>query len=253
MRRMTGLALLTVAAAAVPAGGHYPMLLPAAAGGKKGEAITLTYQWGHPFEHQLFDAPPPVSLTVRAPDGKQTDQTASLEKTTIGEGEKKVTAYRMRFLPAERGDYTFVLRTPPVWMEEDGEFLQDTVAVVLHVQTQKGWDKAGGEDEWEPLTRPYGLPPGVAFQARLGGAAGALVEVERCNPTPPEKLPPDEEITRTAKTDPNGIVTATLTEPGWWCLTATVKRGTKERDGKTYPLRQRATLWVHVNGQAVGG
>jgi uncharacterized GH25 family protein len=247
MRRTTGLALLTLAAAVAPAGGHYNMLLPATAGGKKGKAVTLTYQWGHPFEHQLFDAPPPLSLTVRAPDGKQTDRTAALEKTTIEEGEKKVTAYRLRFTPGERGDYTFVLRTPPIWMEEDGDFLQDTVGVVLHVQAQKGWDKVEREGGWEPLTRPYGLPPGVAFQARLDAPAGALVEVERYNPTPPEKLPPDEQITRTAKTDPNGVVTATLTEPGWWCLTATVKRGTKERDGKACPLRQRSTFWVHVD------
>ena len=28
---------------------------------KKGEAVTVLYQWGHPFEHQLFDAPSPGS------------------------------------------------------------------------------------------------------------------------------------------------------------------------------------------------
>jgi uncharacterized GH25 family protein len=66
-------------------------------------------------------------------------------------------------------------------------------------------------------------------------------------------LPADEQITHTARTDPNGVVTATLTEPGWWCLTATVKHGTKERDGKERPLRQRSTLWVFVGDRAAGG
>jgi uncharacterized GH25 family protein len=267
--RTTGLTLLSLAVLAAPAGAHYSMLLPAAASGKKGEAITLTYQWGHPFEHQLFDAPSPLSLTVRAPDGKQTDITASLEKTTVGEGDKKATAYRLRFAPEERGDYVFLLRTPPIWMEDEKEFWQDTIKVVLHVQAQKGWGGAESAGEWMPLTRPYGLPPGVAFQARLcpprlsRGAeargeqqrqfAGRLVEIERYNRSPPDRLPPDEQITRTAETDPNGVVTATLTEPGWCCLTATVKDSEKkERDGKAYPVRQRSTLWVYVDDRPAG-
>ena len=56
-----------------------------------------------------------------------------------GEG-KKVTAYRLRFTPPQRGDFVFVLETPPIWMEEEEEFFQDTVKVVLHVKTQNGWD-----------------------------------------------------------------------------------------------------------------
>jgi uncharacterized GH25 family protein len=254
MWRTTAPTLLTLAVLAGPAGAHYSMLLPAAASGKKGEAITLTYQWGHPFEHQLFDAPPPLSLTVRAPDGKQTDLTRSLEKTTVGEGDKKAAAYRLRFTPAERGDYAFVLRTPPIWMEDEKEFWQDAVEVVLHVQAQKGWEALPGkEGVWRPLTRPYGLPAGVAFQAQLPHLPRAIVEFERYNRTPPAKLPPDERITRTALTDPNGVVTATLTEPGWWCLTATVKESDKkEREGKEYPVRQRSTLWVYVDDHPAG-
>jgi cobalt/nickel transport protein len=254
MQRGIGLAVLALAAVPAAAGAHFNMLLPSAAGVKRGEAVTLTYQWGHPFEHQLFDAPHPQSLTVVGPDGKQAELTRSLEKTVLAAGDKKVVAYQTRFTPEARGDYTFVLRTPPIWMEEDGEFLEDTVKVVLHVQAQKGWDeyKEVREGEWMPLTRPYGLPAGVAFQARLPDCPGALVEIERYNPTPPDKLPPDEQITRTAKTDPNGVVTATLTEPGWWCLAATFKRGTKEHDGKEHPLRQRSILWVYVDEPAVG-
>jgi hypothetical protein len=56
-------------------------------------------------------------------------------------------------------------------MEEDQEFLQDSVKVVLHVQAQKGWDAvaglAGSGLELVPLTRPYGLQPGIAFQAQV--------------------------------------------------------------------------------------
>jgi uncharacterized GH25 family protein len=254
------LSLLLALACALPAAAHYNMLLPEKATARKGEAVTLTYQWGHPFEHELFDAPRPASLQVLTPDGKQTDLLDSLEKTTARAGKKEVVAYRLKYTPQTRGDHIFVLRTPPIWMEEDGEFLEDVVKVVLHVQAQKGWERPASPDfEVEPLTRPYGLQPGMAFQARLSTSrphhraadsrplAGTLVEVEHYNPRPPDQLPPDEHITRTARTDPNGVVTTTLTEPGWWCLTAG-QRGKDRVQGDTpRPSRGRSTLWVFVD------
>src|SRR5205085_8889242 len=101
---------------------------------------------------------------------------------------------------------------------------------VLHVQAQKGWDAGGDGFQLLPLTRPYGLAPGTAFQARASFAdkpvAGALVEIERYNAARPAKLPADEHITRATKTDPNGVVTCTLLEPGWWCITAARDGGT---------------------------
>ena len=123
------------------------MLLPDQHSTEKGKEVTFTYQWGHPFEHQLFDAPKPASVFVLSPDGKRTDLANKLEKASVSAADKKeVTVYRFRFTPEERGDYVFVLNTPPIWMEEEQEFLQDTVRVVLHVQAQKGWDAWSEED-----------------------------------------------------------------------------------------------------------
>jgi cobalt/nickel transport protein len=232
---------------------HYNMLLVQTSP-KRGEAVTLLYQWGHPFEHQLFDAPTPQSLFVIAPDGTRTDLLGKLEKLAqpIASG-KKARVFQAHFTPEKRGDYLIILATPPIWMEEDEEFLQDTVKVVVHVQAQKGWDSAAGQLlEMLPLTRPYGLQPGMVFQAQALAEskplAGALVEIEQYHPAPPARLPPDEHITRTARTDPNGVVTTTLTEPGWWCLTAQRLGGRREHAGKMYPVKQRITLWVMVDG-----
>jgi len=249
------------------------MLLPETPTAKKGVPVTLVYQWGHPFEHELFDAPPPARLAVIGPDGKEKDLTSALEKVKVVASEGKgVTAYRLRFTPEQRGDYTFVLITPAMWMEQDKEFLQDNVQVVLHVQAQKSWDvNTGQRFKLVPITRPYGLQPGTVFQAQLqapallavpgpGGPtwplralASSLVEVERYNPQPPEHLPPDEQITRTCKTDPNGVVTCTLSEAGWWCLTAQRPGPTQVRDGKRYLTRERATLWVFVDKNQPAG
>jgi cobalt/nickel transport protein len=247
------LALALLGLANPPGRAHYNMLLPQPASAKPGQAVTVAYQWGHPFEHQLFDAPAPQSVIAVAPDGKKTDLTGSLEKVSLAGGDrKKVTAYRLRFTPRQRGDYLFILATPPIFMAEEKVFFQDTVKAVLHVEDQEGWDAGAGLAlELTPLTRPYGLQPGMVFQAQAAAGGkpvpGTLVEVEHYNPAPPRELPADEQVTRTAKTDPNGVVTCTLTEAGWWCLTAQRDGGRRKHQGKSYPVRQRSTLWVFVD------
>jgi uncharacterized GH25 family protein len=269
MRRLILLALVSLFAFVSPSTAHYHMLLPDNWSGKKDEPVTFTYQWGHPFEHQLFDAPAPEEVVIIAPDGKSSDVTKTLEKITVPSGEQKVTAYRFKFTPDQRGDYVVVLRTPPIWMKDENEFWQDTVKVVLHVQAQKGWDhKSKDYFEWSPLTRPYGLQPGTVFQARIlipsaapipntGGDIGTIrkeavhYEVERYNAVAPKTLPPDEQITRTGKPDPNDVATCTLPESGWWGLTASLTPFGDEKilkhDDKKYPLRWRSTLWVYVD------
>ena len=64
---------------------------------------------------------------------------------------------------------------------------------------------------------------------------------------PPRSLPDDELITFRTKTDPAGVLTCTLPDPGWWGITVSYNAGTTEVRGTSYPLRQRLTLWVHVD------
>jgi cobalt/nickel transport protein len=269
MRRWTALTLLVLLVGCVPlAQAHYNMLLPSTAFAKKGEKVTFTYEWGHPFEHELFDAPRPQSLSVAKPNREVVSLMDNLEKDTVNlpRGGTAVV-YRVSFTPDERGDYLFVLQTEPIWLEEEEIFVQDTVKVILHVQAQKGWERTLPRPmELKPLTRPYGLLPGVVFQAQAWAfketkgsekktpspLGGIQVEIERYNSSPPrEPLPADEFITRTTRTDPNGVVTTTLPEAGWWGLTAFRAAGTHERKGKKYELRQRSTLWVYVHERPV--
>ena len=236
----------------VPAGvqAHYHMLLPDRPSPKTGEVVTLTYQFGHPFEHQLFETQAPKQFFVLDPEGKKTDLTGKLEKVVVdGADGKKATIFRTTFTPEKRGDYSVVAVSAPVTVEGEKLPLQDLVKVIVHVQTQNGWDQRVGIPLFPepcPLTRPYGLKAGMAFRVEFeeptAGAvqplAGALVEVERYNPVAPKELPPDEHITRSARTDRIGTATVTLTEPGWWATTAI-----RDKDG----VRQRGTLWVFVD------
>lgn len=238
---------------------HYTMLLPDPPLAQRGQSVTVYYQWGHAFEHQLFDAPAPQQVVVLTPGGARQDLTRLLEAVSLaGEKGQQVRAWRLRYVPPQRGDYVLLASGPPIWMPEERLFYQDTVRVVIHVQDQQGWD-TWGKQEWEllPLTRPYGLQPGMVFQAQLLAAgkpaAGQLVEIEPYHAAPPRRLPAEEHMTRTAKTDPNGVVTCTLTEAGWWGLTAGRLAGELPYQGKNYPLRQRTTLWVYVEEPAVNG
>jgi uncharacterized GH25 family protein len=272
---LLALAALGMSFGSAPA--HYSMFLPERHSVQRGEAVTILYQWGHPFEHQLFDALAPEKVFVLSPDGTITELTKKLEKViAVAADAKQVTAYRLRFTPEQRGDYVFVLQGAPIWMPEDQVFFQDNVKVVLHVQAQKGWDTAAEVSfQLTPLTRPYGLLPDMAFQAEVqprpsSGRKGDsppllkgtvpfsaaeparfLVEVEHYNPLPPPVLPPDEQITRTVKTDPNNVLTCTLTAAGWWCITAQRDGGKRQHEGTTYPVRERATFWVYVDERVI--
>src|SRR5262249_30009930 len=44
---------LAISAFASESLAHYMMLLPATESGQREEPITVVFQWGHPFEHQL--------------------------------------------------------------------------------------------------------------------------------------------------------------------------------------------------------
>lgn len=242
--------ILVILLAPAAADAHYHMLLPDKPSARTGEAVTLTYQFGHPFEHQLFDTEAPKQLFVLAPDGTKTDLTAKAEKILVdGADGKKVAAFRVTFTPEKRGDHVVIAVSPPVTVEGEKLPLQDLVKVVVHVQTQNGWDRRAADPGFPepcPLTRPYGLIPGMAFRAEFeeagpnGGqpVAGALVEVEKYNPRPPKALPPDEHVTRSARTDRVGTATVTLTEPGWWAVTVIRDKG---------GVRQRGTLWAFVD------
>ena len=238
---------------------HYHILLPDKPSTERDTPVRFTLRFGHPFEHQMFACQKPAAITVLTPTGQKIDLTAQSEKASDGE------TITWSYKPAERGDHVVFVRCQPEWMAGEKIFLEDTVKVILHVQTQNRWDASIGDAmELIPLTRPYGLRPGTVFQVTAfskpfntattfpdstsrSELPRTLVEVERYNPTPPKELPPDEHITRTVKTDLLGVATVTLPEPGWWAITAVRDAGTREREGKQHPLKKRTTLWVPVD------
>jgi cobalt/nickel transport protein len=253
--RTCPIALVVAAWTASSACAHYHILLPDAPSAES--TVALLLRFGHPYEHEIIDAAKPERLVAIVPGGPVRDLTDQLRKESHKEGAdgQAVDVYAASFKFDKRGDHVFVAQAPPIWMKEEGRFFKDTVRVVVHHGSQIGWDATLGKGfEIAPLTRPYGLRPGMVFQAQVlsdGTAAGGVfVEIERYNETRPKVLPDDEHITRLVKTGPEGVATGTLTDPGWWCLTARRINGERAHDGKMHPVLERTTLWVHVDGIA---
>lgn len=251
MRSATIAILLCIAS---NASAHFHILLPDKHSIKSGDEVTLTYMFGHSFEHQMFDAAAPASAKIHGPDGNVEDIKAKLKKIMIpGEGKKMVSAYQYAFKPEKRGDYTIVFVSPQTMHEGEKIPFFDTSKVVVHVQTQNGWDAytehyPAQAVDLVPLTRPYGLRPGMLFRSTFldreksdmlpNPIGGAEVEIERYNATPPKMLPADEHITYTVRTDSQGVLASVLPDPGWWSITAS----------KATPKAiHRCTFWVYVD------
>jgi cobalt/nickel transport protein len=252
VRRLLSVAICLLSCS--PLHAHYHLLLASSASGDAEKPIRLTWTFGHPFEHEFSAVQKPNKLIVLAPDGTSSDLLNQIQAEKKGE----TTSYTVSFTPPRRGDYVFWAEAAPVTLESEKVIYQDSVKLVYHaLQAQRGWDhNIGSGLELVPLTRPYGLEPGLVFQSQalLSGKPqpGALVDVERYNPDPPkrEDLPADEQITRQMKTDPNGIATCTLPDPGWWVITVTMDGGTEKRDAREFKIKKRSTLLVFVENKA---
>lgn len=241
--RWVGAAAALAMLAAADAEAHFTTMIPRAAAFARGTEAVVDVFWGHPYEHVVFKTLPPEKLEAVDPRGRR----APLEAQPAGD------ALRFAYTPRRRGDHLLLLTGPRYWLEEERELVQDHVKLVLHVTTQEGWDRVAGERmEIVPLTRPYGLEAGFVFQGQVlyegKPLAGAPVEIEQyLEKAPrPEDLPDDAMVTRAARTDPNGVVTFTLDEPGWWVIAASAPARTVLRNGKQVPLVERALFWVRV-------
>lgn len=264
---MKRIAAFTMAAAtalglAASAGAHFHVLLPQEYdrwSASRGKPVAFRLVWGHGFEHAWMNAEKPAELFAVSPDGHRTDLLAALKPTTVRAADgKDYGAFGFDYVPKERGDHWFALKSALIWDEQEGVFLRDYAKSVLHVQDKAGWDRAIGQPfELAPLNRPYGLRRGQLIRCvvlRQGKPLpNCAVELEKLQPhiLKESELPGEEFITFEAKSDANGVVAFGLHEEGWFAITA-VHETEEEiaQNGHKGKLVERATLWIHVAGQA---
>ncbi len=255
---------LAVAMCSVAAGvafGHFHTFWPDSPNGyaRLGQEVTWQYFWGHPYERIVFDAPEPDVYAV-TPEGERVEvEPVPTPRKDPATGKARKT-FTFTYTPDALGDSWLVLEAPAIFIEEEGGAVKDYVKQCVHVMAEKGWDRPVGLPvEVLPLTRPYGLEEGFAFSGQVLADGeplpNATVEIEKLNSfhVTDDMLPTDQfgmedvpMITRVARTDPDGCITYTLDEPGWWMISASVEQGTYPVEDKEYPLTVRGGLWVHV-------
>lgn len=246
--------LPTLALAVCPlARAHFPILIHDADLAATNGPVTVTYATGHPFELDMEPAPRPGRLIYLDGRGQATNLTSSLQ-ATLFRGDTHGGAWQVRFEPA-RGDGLLALDSAASVDAAQQTVYREYVKVCLHRGRQDGWHRRTGQPlEIVPLTRPYGLRPGLVFTGRLmrGDSPVPDTEVyfERLNERrpAPASLPPEPLITFAVRTDASGQFTVALPDPGWWVLGAYVDDlGTVPHAGKDHRLEGFAGIWLRVD------
>lgn len=234
---------------------HFPILIHDAALAATNGPVAVTFAVGHPFERQMEPALRPERLAAMDARGGITNLTAVLQPVPFP-GETNAGAWQGRFEPG-RGDTWLVLETAPEVDREAKTVYREFVKTCLPRGPSGGWQRRTGQPvEIVPLTRPYGLRPGMVFRGQLlrGAAPVANTEVywERLNERRPAPgtLPPEPLITFAGRTDAAGHFVISLPEPGWWVVGAYVQDlGLERRENADYRLEGFAGLWLRVEAE----
>src|SRR4051794_18593381 len=97
-------AVVALGIATAPGSAHYHILLPEKPSANRDESVTFTYQFGHPYEHQLFATQKPGSVTVLMPEGQTVDLLAKIERVeSPGADGNPISSFRWKFTPTQRG------------------------------------------------------------------------------------------------------------------------------------------------------
>jgi cobalt/nickel transport protein len=227
---------------------HFNFALPNEWSMNQANANEIQLIWGHPYEGIYFDAPVVENAKVLKPNGTESDLTPTEITVTGAEGSAK--AWEVTFTPDIKGDYIIYADFEALVVEEEEVAWEDHVKAIIHYKTSEGWDQTTGQImEIVPLTKPYGLEEGFIFTGKVlyNGIplADAPIEIEMFYPVgvcTEENLPEEPMVTRETKSDPNGIFSFTLDEPGVWVVCASNTVGSMEG----YDLDIRGILMIPV-------
>ncbi len=227
---------------------HFGMVIPSDTMVMQGDkrTVTVDLSFSHPFEMVGMDMAKPKECAVVV-DGNRKDLAGSLKETKIM-GQR---AWTMNYKVNRPGLYTFYMEPEPYWEPaEDCYIIHYTKTVVAAFGDEAGWDEPLGlKTEIVPLTRPFGLYAGNAFQGviMLDGkpVPYAEVEIEYYNQDKKVEAPTDYMVTQVVKADPNGVFTYVAPKAGWWGFAAlnTADQKMKYR-GEEKDIELGAVLWV---------
>ncbi len=212
------------------------------------KTISLDILFFHPFEGHYMNMTKPsrFGVVVR---GKNTDLLDTLKESRVDD----FSAWRASYKVRVPGDHIFYVEPKPYWEPAEDCFIVHYAKVVVNaLGVERGWDEEVGlKTEIVPLTRPYGLWAGNAFQGivKVNGkpVPGAEVEVEYYNADGKIEAPAGPMVTQVIKADPNGVFTYAMPWAGWWGFAALNTDEMKLKyQGEEKSVEIGAVLWVQA-------
>ncbi len=229
------------------ANAHYPFLIADRSPdmGARGGVINLTYGLGELHEDVFVEARTPDWVRGYTFDGGTFDLTDKLQKNG--------NIFNIKYRSRRIGDTWIVAHVPMTWSKHDSTFTETTVRTVIHQGLSRGWETPLGLPlEIVPLNQPYGLLPGDAFRLELlfegKPLTNAKIYAEKYHNPPLKKPYPSEVLlTRTSRTDRNGIASINLHSAGWWVLFALHELDDISKDDKSGVATLQDAVWVYVD------
>jgi len=253
MKKLTAsLAFWALCGIAAPATAHFQELIPSVpiADRASGRDLTIDMRFTHPMARgPVMAMGEPERFGVLTPGGGREDLSDRLEGRKLSGKQAFQASYEVQ----KPGDYIFYVEPEPYWEPSEGVMITHFTKVVVNAFGRSGdWDRAVGFPvEIKPLTRPYGLWTGNAFQGvvtRDGDPVPhATVEVEWRNDGSVE-APAPAYTTQVIRADANGVFTYAMPRSGWWGFAALMEadESMANPDGEQVPVEQGALIWVHA-------
>lgn len=239
--------VLALLLTATVASAHYPFLIADRSPdmGQRGGIINLTYGLGELHDELFAEARAPDWVRGYTFDGGTFELTDKLQKNG--------NVFNIKYRSRRIGDTWIVAHVPMTWSTHDSTFTETTVRTVIHQGLSRGWETPLGLPlEIVPLNQPYGLLPGDSFRFEVlhdgEPLTGAKIYAEKYH-TPPLKKPYPSEVllTRTSRTDRNGIANIELHSSGWWVLFVVQELDEIKQDGQSGVATLQDAVWVYVD------
>ena len=230
---------------------HFGMVIPSDTMVMPGEnrIIKVDFSFSHPFEGVGMELvkPKECGVVVR---GKKKSLLGQLSQVKVM-GHK---AWTVQYPLKRPGVYQFYMVPKPYWEPAEDKFIVHyTKAVIGGFGNEEGWDEPiGFRTEIVPLSRPFGLYAGNAFQGIVmfegKPVPFAEVEVEYYNYDGKAVAPTDYMITQVIRADKNGVFTYCAPAAGWWGFAALSTAPEKRKyNGKEKEVELGAVIWVFFN------
>jgi cobalt/nickel transport protein len=202
--------------------------------------ITIESSFIHPFEQTGMQMQKPIGIYVN-------NKNTPLKLKEIKKFDKSawVSMYKIK----KPGVYKFFTIPQAYFEENEGKFISHIPKTIVNAYgLEKGWDEPIGlKYEIIPMVKPFALYKGNLFQGKVlhngKSVSNIIVEVELYNSFS-LKAASNAHITQEVKTDSNGVFSFVLNHKGWWGFAALIEEGTKEFEGKEYPIENGALIWI---------